>query len=153
MLRPIRCLTVAAVILLTVLVAPALAATQPAAGAFVEAPETILEERQSGGNTFIHLTRDATFSGTYTGVGHADQHIVIHADGSFNVRMTIEFAGLVCGQPTELVFLITAKGDFTEDAIAGTYTVIGPTPAGNGNGKFSGQPGVGGTYEGNVHCD
>jgi hypothetical protein len=152
MLRPIRCLTVAAVILLTVLVAPALAATQPAAGAFVETPETILDERQSGGNTFIHLIRDAAFTGTYTGIGHADQRIVIHEDGSFNVHMTIEFTGVVCGQPAELVFLITAKGDFTTDVIAGTYTVNGPAPVGHGNGKFSGRPGVGGTYDGKVDC-
>jgi hypothetical protein len=153
MLRPIRCLTLAAVVALAVLVAPALAATQPAGGAFVEAPETILEERQSGGNTFIHLTREVTFTGTYTGVGQADQRIVINADGTFNVHMTIEFTGVVCAQPVALTFLIVGKGDFNENVIGGTYTVLGPAPVGNGNGTFSGTPGVGGMYEGQVHCD
>jgi hypothetical protein len=153
MLRPIRWLTLAGVIAFAILVAPAFAGTEPATGAFTEAPETILEERQSGGNTFIHLTREVTFTGTYTGVGQADQRIVIHRDGSFNVHMTIEFAGAVCGQPAALTFLIVAKGNFNENVIAGKYTVIGAAPVGHGNGAFAGQPGVGGEYEGKVHCD
>ena len=153
MLRPIRCLVLAASVALAVLVAPALAATQPAGGTFVEAPETILEERQSGGNTFIHLTRGVAFTGTYTGVGQADQRIVINADGSFNVHMTIEFAGTVCGQPAALTFLVVGKGDFTENVLSGKYTIIGPAPTGHGQGTFAAEPSVGGTYEGDVHCD
>jgi hypothetical protein len=148
-LVPILC----ALIALGVLVAPAQASTQPAAGAFVEAPETILEERQSGGNTFIHLTREATLSGTYTGVGQADQRIVIHADGTFNLQMTIAFTGVACGTPVELTFLVVARGDFTTNTLTGTYTVIGNAPVGKGHGKLTAEPGVGGVYEGAVHCD
>lgn len=154
MLRPRSLVTIhCALIALAVLAAPAQASTQPAAGAFVEAPETILEERQSGRNLLIHLTRGVTFTGTYTGVGQADQRIVIHADGSFNVHMTIEFAGVACGTPAELTFLVVARGDFNANVIAGTYTVIGPAPVGKGHGEFVGEPGVGGAYEGGVHCD
>jgi hypothetical protein len=156
MLRSTRLTALAAILgaaALALVVSPALAATQPAAGAFVEAPETILEERQSGGNTFIHLTREVTFTGTYTGVGQADQRIVIHADGSFNVHMTIAFTGVACAQPVALTFLVVGKGDFNENVIGGTYTVIGPAPVGKGHGTFSGAPGVGGMYEGDVHCD
>ncbi len=129
------------------------ASTQPATGAFVESPETILEERQSGGNTFIHLTRDAAITGTYDGIGHADQYIVIHADGSFNFHQTIDFVGTVCGQAVTLTFLVVGKGDFSENVLTGHYTITGPTETGRGNGTIVGEPGVGGTYEGQVHCD
>lgn len=146
-------LVLAAVVGLTVAVAPALASTQPAAGSFVEGPETILEERQAGGNTIIHLTREAVITGTYTGVGQADQWIVIHADGSFNFHQTIAFTGSVCGQPTTLEFRVVGRGDFTENVLTGTYSVTGPTDVGRGNGRIVAEPGVGGTYEGQVHCD
>ena len=48
-------------------------------------------------------------------------------------------------------------------AISGTYTgiehadqwvsIIGTTPVGGGSGRIVGEPGVGGTYEGQVQCD
>jgi hypothetical protein len=146
-------LILAAVVGLALAAAPALASTQSAAGTFVESPETILEERQSGGNTHIHLTRDAVITGTYNGVGHADQYVVIHADGSFNFRQTIDFTGEVCGQQVTLTFRNVGRGDFNQNVLTGHYTVIGGPPVGRGNGTIQGQPGVGGTYEGKVHCD
>jgi hypothetical protein len=112
----------------------------------------ILEERQSGGNTFLHLTRDAAITGTYTGIGHADQYIVIHADGSFNFHQTIDFVGTACGQPVELTFEVVGQGDFTQNVLTGTYSIIGPAETGHGNGTIVSEPGVGGTYEGQVHC-
>jgi hypothetical protein len=144
---------IAAAIALVLLVTPAFAATQPAAGTFVEAQETILDEREADGNLIIHLTREVTFTGTYTGMGQADQRIVIHKDGSFNVHMTIAFTGVVCATPVTLEFLVEGQGSFVDNTIGGTYTVIGPTPVGQGHGTFEGTPGVGGTYEGAVHCD
>jgi hypothetical protein len=137
---------------LAVFAVPALAATQPAAGTFTEGPETITSEQQSGGNTIITLTRDAFLTGSYTGVGHADQRIVIHADGTFNLTMTIDFTGVVCGEPAELEFLVTARGDFNANLLEGTYTVVGPANVGKGHGTLVAEPGVGGTYEGEVHC-
>jgi hypothetical protein len=138
---------------LAVLVAPAFAASQPASGTFTESPETILSERQSGGNTIIHLTRDAAISGTYTGIGHADQWVVIHSDGTFNFRQTIEFTGTVCGQTVELTFRNEGQGDFNANTLSGPYSIVGPAPVGSGSGRIVGEPGVGGTYEGEVHCD
>ena len=136
--------------------APAFASTQPAAGTFVEGPETITSEKFSGGNTTYTLTREVVFSGTYSGVGQADQRIVIHKDGSANVHMTIAFTGLVCGTPASVDILIVGKADFNENTIAGRYTVLGrgesDEKAPRGNGTFSGVPGVGGIYEGEVHC-
>jgi hypothetical protein len=146
-------LILAAVIGLGVAAAPAFASTEQAAGAFVEFPETILEERQSGGNFHFHLTRDAAISGTYTGMGHADQYIVIHANGTFNFHQTIEFVGEVCGQAVSLTFLVVGRGDFNANLLTGHYTVIGGPPVGRGNGTITGEPGTGGTYEGQVHCD
>jgi hypothetical protein len=134
-------------------VTPAFASSQPASGSFSESPETIISERQAGGNTIIHLTRDAAISGTYTGVGHADQWIVIHSDGSFNFHQTIAFSGTVCGEAVALEFQVQGQGDFATNALHGTYSIIGPTPVGQGNGQIESEPGVGGTYEGQVHCD
>jgi hypothetical protein len=147
-------------ILAFVVAAPASASTQPAAGTFTEGPETITDEREADGNLIIELTREVVFSGTYTGVGQADQRIVIHKDGSANVQMTIAFTGLACGRPAALEFLIVGQVNFDENFmgdIAGTYTVIdaGQTDARTlrGHGEFEGLAGVGGTYEGEAHCD
>lgn len=132
---------------------PAFGSTEPAAGSFSETPETILSETQAGGNTIIHLTRDAFITGTYNGVGHADQWVVIHSDGSFNFRQTIAFEGVVCGEPVELEFRSEGTGDFTANVLTGKYTIVGPAAVGRGIGTITGEPGVGGTYEGKVHCD
>jgi hypothetical protein len=131
----------------------ALASSQPAAGSFTETPETIISERLSGGNDFIHLTRDAFITGAYTGLGHADQYIVIHSDGSFNFHQTIAFSGVVCGQAVDLQFSMEGTGDFTSNTLHGTYSIVGPTPVGRGNGTVDSIPGVGGSYQGQVHCD
>jgi hypothetical protein len=130
----------------------AAASTLPAAGSFVEGPEVILDERQSGGNDFIHLTRGVAISGTYSGAGVADQYIVIHSDGTFNFHQTIAFTGLACGQPVTLEFSVVGQGSFTENVLMGTYSVTGPTDVGGGNGVILSQPGVGGSYDGKVHC-
>jgi hypothetical protein len=140
--------------------APAVASTEPAAGTFTEGPETITDEREADGNLIIELTRAVVFTGTYTGMGQADQRIVIHKDGSANVHMTITFTGLACGQPAALVFLVEGQVAFDENftgPIAGTYTVIdsGQTDSRTlrGHGTFEGLAGVGGTYQGEAHCD
>src|ERR671914_3068949 len=102
--RKLALVLTVAVLALAALATTASASTQPAAGTFVEGPETILEERESGGNLIIELTRAVVFTGTYTGAGQAYQRIVIHRDGSANLHMTITFSGLACGQPAELEF-------------------------------------------------
>ena len=138
---------------LAVAVSSAFASTQSAAGNFVEGPETILDAKFADGNEIYHLTREATFAGTYVGDGLVDQRIVIHKDGSFNVNMTIAFTGLACGQPANLTFRVAGQGDFTTNDFTGTYAVIGKADVGKGQGTFSAVPGVGGTYFGQVHCD
>jgi hypothetical protein len=130
---------------------PALAAgQQSAAGSFTEGDVTILSEREVGGHLFIHLTRDAFFEGTYEGVGHADQRIVIHPDGTFHLVMSIDFEGKACGRSTRLTFLVVARGSFVENEIEGLYTALGRV--GRGSGRFEGVPDVGGTYSGRVNC-
>jgi hypothetical protein len=116
-----------AVVALAALATAASASTQPAAGTFTEGPETIVDERQSGSNLIIELTRAVVFTGTYTGAGQADQRIVIHKDGSANLQMTITFSGLACGQPAELEFNVVAQVAIDENfagPVGGTYTVI-----------------------------
>jgi hypothetical protein len=149
-----------AVVAIAALATAASASTQPAAGTFTEGPETIVDERQSGGNLIIELTRAVVFTGTYTGTGQADQRIVIHKDGSANVQMTITFSGLACGQPAELEFRVVGTVAFDENfmgPIAGTYTVIDSGRSESrtlrGHGVFEGQAGIGGTYQGRAHCD
>jgi hypothetical protein len=136
--------------------AGASASTQPAAGTFVQGPETLTDERQADGNIIVELTRRVTFTGTYTGMGEAEERIVIHKDGSTNVSGTIAFTGLACGVPTTLVFHLTGQGQLNADletgVIAGSYTVL-RDGFGHGNGKFSGVAGGAGTYEGEAHCE
>jgi hypothetical protein len=154
--RLIFLLVAASFILAAMVPASASASTQPAAGAFSEGPENVTDVREADGNLIIELTREVTFIGAYTGMGQADERIVVHKDGSTNVHITVAFEGLACGVPTELDFLIVGQGQLNEDletgVIAGSYTVI-RNGVGHGNGKFSGAAGVGGTYEGQMHCD
>jgi hypothetical protein len=149
-------LALAAVALGTVAVS-ASASTQPAAGTFTEGPETIVEERQSAGNLHLRITRDVVLTGTYTGVGHADERLVIHADGSTNVWATIDFVGTACSRPVTLTFRLVGQGSLVENVIAGSYTIIRggdpETGVGRGHGTFVGTAGGAGTYEGKVHCD
>jgi hypothetical protein len=144
---------VLATLVAAIMASPAMAATQPATGSFVEGPETITSAQFADGNEIYTLTREATFTGTYVGVGHVDQRIVIHKDGSFNVNMTIAFTGLACGQPTELVFRVSGQGSFVTNDFTGGYSVIGKGEVGKGQGTFSAVPGVGGSYAGQAHCD
>jgi hypothetical protein len=151
---------VLAAIAVAALATTASASTQPAAGTFTEGPETIVEERESGGNLIIELTRAVVFTGTYTGAGQAYQRIVIHKDGSANLQMEVTFSGLACGQPATLVFNVVAQVTFDENFmgdVAGTYTVI-DSGASNartlrGRGDFEGLAGIGGAYQGQAHCD
>ena len=137
---------------LALAVAPALASTQAAAGSFREGPATILEERHEGNTTIYRLTRDARITGTYKGIGHAEQTAIFQADGSFTFHQTIEFTGKVCGESVTLTFRVQGTGDAVENTLSGTYSVIGPTDVGRGHGTIEGVPDVGGTYEGEVRC-
>jgi hypothetical protein len=145
---------------LAALATAASASTQPAVGTFTEGPETIVEERESGGNLIIELTRAVVFTGTYTGAGQAYQRIVIHSDGSANLQMEVTFSGLACGQPAELEFNVVAQVTFDENfmgTVAGKYTVIDSGGSDSrtlrGHGEFEGLAGIGGAYQGQAHCD
>ena len=133
---------------------PALAATQPAAGSFTEGPETITSAKFADGNEIYTLTREAVFSGGYSGVGQADQRIVIHKDGSAQANMTIDFVGTACGQPVRLTILVIATVDLVTNTMSGQYVVkdAGGSDA-RGQGTFTGVPGTGGAYNGAIHCD
>jgi hypothetical protein len=141
------------IVLAALAVAPAFAATEPAAGSFSEGPETITSAKFADGNEIYTLTREAVFTGTYAGVGQVDQRIVIHKDGSFNVNMTIAFTGLACGHPAVLTFRVSGQGSFVTNDFTGSYSVVGPAEVGKGQGTFSATPGVGGAYSGQAHCD
>ena len=140
---------------------PAVADTQPAAGTFTELPEATTGAHEADGNLILDLTRLVTFTGTYDGVGQAQEQIVIHKDGSTNVHIMIQFTGLACGQPAALEFLVVGQGQLDENfetgTIAGTWTVIdsGQTDSRTlrGEGTFTGIAGVSGVYEGQAHCD
>lgn len=136
---------------------PALAATQPASGSFTEGPETITSEQFADGNQIYTLTRDAFFSGTYEGVGQAEQRIVIHKGGTANLQMTIAFTGTACGQAVELTFNFSATVDFANNTFAGHYAVTDAGGQGDqalrGRGTFSGEPGTGGIYRGTLICN
>jgi hypothetical protein len=135
---------------------PALASSQPAAGSYTEGPETITSAQFADGNEIYTLTREAVFSGTYDGVGQAEQRIVIHKDGSANLQMTIAFAGLACGMPATLTFNVSATVNFVSNSLAGHYAVTGTggpgEPSPRGHGTFSGTPGTAGIYDGIINC-
>jgi hypothetical protein len=146
-----------AAIALAALATSASASTQSAAGTFVEGPENIAEERESGGNLHLRITREVLLTGTYSGVGQADERLVIHADGSTNLHATIEFVGTACGKPVTLTFLLEGQGSLVDNVIAGSYTIIRggdrESGVGRGHGRFIGTAGGAGAYEGKVHCD
>ena len=155
--RRLALLGATAIATMTAAASPALASTEPAAGAFTEGPETITSAQFADGNEIYTLTREAVFSGSYAGIGLVDQRIVIHKDGSANVQMTIDFTGTACGQAATLTFQVAAQVDFVTNTMTGHYTVQDSGPSSQhsprGNGTFTGVPGAGGSYEGQIHCD
>jgi hypothetical protein len=149
-------LLAASLILSATVPASASASTQPAMGTFIELTPGPIDERQADGNFILEFSRLVTFTGSYTGMGQADERIVIHKDGSTNVHITIAFTGFACGVLTTLDFLVIGQGQLDENfemgTIAGSYTIT-RDGIGHGSGKFSGEAGVGGEYEGQMHCD
>lgn len=137
---------------LVVPAAPALAASQPATGSFVEGP--VEDERfvgVVGGAEVYTLSRDVEFSGAYEGSARADQTIAIRADGSVRLELTIRFSGTACGEPATLVFQAVGRGNLFEGELTGRYVVFDGGRA-SGTGSFVGVPNVGGDYEGKAQC-
>jgi hypothetical protein len=131
-------------------VAAASAATRPAAGTFVEGPANYLSDTMIGDDEVLTLTRDVVFAGTYTGNGKAFQVIVIHPDGTGDVKIAIHFQGLACGRPASLLFLISGTTNLI-DTVTGRYVVLDHGQV-RGSGRFDGRPDIGGTYEGTAQC-
>jgi hypothetical protein len=130
--------------------APAVAASQPAAGTFAEGPATYLTDRMVGDDEVVTLTRQVEFTGTYDGSGQAAERIVIHPDGTADVQIAIHFAGLACGRSARLVFLIAAQSDLVE-SVVGRYVVLDRGQV-RGSGRFDAVPDVGGPYQGSAQC-
>jgi hypothetical protein len=131
-------------------VATASAATVAAAGNFFEGPANYLSDTMVGADEVLTLTRDVTFDGTYDGPAKAFQLIVIHPDGTGDVKIAIHFEGLACGKRASLVFLITGTTNLI-DTVTGRYVVLDHGQV-RGSGRFDGVPDVGGTYQGTARC-
>ncbi len=75
-------------VLLTLAVAAAAAASppRPSSGTFSVVTQTITDSRQADGNTFLTVSRTAALTGTYAGSTTDVIKLVLHEDGSLNLR-------------------------------------------------------------------
>lgn len=152
--RRLSLLAALAALALAAFATTASAATVPAAGLFIEGPETILDERQVGDDWWFTIKRDVEVTGTYAGTASFTELVVIEPDLTTHLYGVMEFAGTACGKPARLRFLVTGHGSQL-DVIEGTYVVLGTgRSAGKvvGRGTFVGVPGTAGEYTGAANC-
>lgn len=149
--RRLTLLCALALVALAALATGASASTQPAAGAFVEGHEHLLDARQVGADWWYTIERNVRFTGTYSGQADFTELVIIEPDGTTHLYGSMAFSGKACGSKTELTFVIVGNGN-QATTIEGTYTILGASGATVGAGTFTGTPGTAGEYTGTGNC-
>ncbi len=127
------------------------ASAQPAAGAFIEGHEKLLDERQVGADWWYTITRNVRFTGTYAGQADFTELVIIEPDGTTHLYGSMAFSGKACGIKTDATFVVVGHGN-QATTIEGTYTVLAASGATLGEGTFMGTPGTAGEYTGTASC-
>lgn len=130
---------------------------QPVAGTFSLTFEPT-DVRQADGNTFINFSFHEQLSGSVSGTRVGTGTIVIHPDGTLNVKDTGFLTGTLAGASGSVNAEAWAQGTFA--SLTGSVTVYPQT----GTGGFAGLQGVvkvtgaatgpatlAGSYEGQLH--
>jgi hypothetical protein len=156
MRRLISMVLLAFVPVLTVALAPAAyaAAATPASGGFV-ANLSPVGSRSADGNTFITFTFVETFQGTLAGTRVGSGQLVIHPDGTINVRDSGLFTGSIAGASGTAILSASVSGTF--GSVTGNFVVTNGTDGlagvhaeGTAAGGATGPATFAGTYSGQV---
>jgi hypothetical protein len=130
-------------------------APTPASGSFT-ATISPVETRSADGNTFISFTFVEDFQGTLSGTRIGTGRLVVHPDGTINVRDSGLFAGSIAGASGTAIVSASISGTFL--AIAGDFVVTDGTGGlsgvhvdGTAAGGATGPATFAGTYTGQVN--
>jgi len=141
---------------LAVAAAPAAyaATSTPASGSFL-ATISPVGSRSADGNTFINFTFVETFQGTLTGTRVGSGSLLIHPDGTINVRDSGLFTGSIAGASGTAILSASISG--TLASVTGNYVVRDGTDGlagvhveGTAAGGATGPATFAGTYSGQV---
>jgi hypothetical protein len=130
----------------------------PIVGSFFNFTIKPIAVRQADGNSVIDFNFDEQLSGDATGTRTGTGTVVIHPDGTFNLKDTGRFTGTVTGIPGTVNLEAWASGTF--QSFTGSVTIY----ASSGTGELTGLQGVAkisgaatgpatlaGSYDGQVH--
>jgi hypothetical protein len=137
------------------LLAGSATATAPssAGGTFV-ATQEVTSIRTADGNTIITTKLIETITGTYNGAVTGESALVIHADGSANLRGDFTCACTIAGQGSgTLTFRFAGTG--MGETFEGQYRIVGSSgglEGTHGLGQFFVTGGAG-TYSGSQHYE
>jgi hypothetical protein len=143
-------------LVLAVVLAPAAdaASPAPASGSFV-ANISPVGLRPAAGNTFITFTFVETFQGTMAGTRVGSGTLLIHPDGTINVRDSGLFTGSIAGASGTAILSASISG--TLASVTGNYLVTDGTDGlagvhveGTAAGGAAGPTTFAGTYSGKV---
>ena len=156
MRRLISMVMLASVPLLVVALAPAAYAAPPtpASGSWV-ANLSPVGSRSADGNTIITFTFEETFQGTLDGTRVGSGRLVIHPDGTINVRDSALFTGSIDGAFGTAIVSASVSGTFasvTANFVVtdGTGGLAGVHVQGAAAGGALGPATFAGTYSGRV---
>lgn len=129
-------------------------APTPASGSFA-ATIAPVETRSADGNTVISFTFVETFQGTLTGSRVGSGRLLIHPDGTINVRVSGLFTGSIGGASGSAILSDSASGSFSAFAANfvvtdGTGGLAGVHVEGTAAGAATGPATFAGTYAGQV---
>jgi len=130
------------------------AAPTPASGSFA-ATISPVETRSADGNTVINFTFVETFQGALTGTRVGSGVLLIHPDGTINVRVSGLFTGSLEGATGSAIFSDNASGTLSAFAsnfvvTDGTNGLVGIHVEGTGAGGATGPATFAGTYSAKV---
>jgi hypothetical protein len=148
--------------ILSTLSAPALAGPPTEVGGVLTYTPSILDVRVADGNTFLHTSEEALWTGNFEGDSTEDGRVVIHSSGFWSYKAISSFEGTVDGQSGTLEILMAGKRPDALSDWQGRWVILSGTDElanlrGRGTWWGPGAPDVGEwgevDYSGKIHFE
>lgn len=150
------------IMILSILSTPALAGPPKEAEGLMRYTPTVVDVRVADGNTFLHTTEEAEWTGTFSGNSTEDGRVVIHSSGRWSFKALGSFVGMVDGKSgTMEMSLNGTRPDESSDwkgrwvILSGTDELANLRGQGTWWGPGSAGPGHWGeiSYSGRIHFE
>ena len=129
------------IMILSILSTPALAGPPKEAEGLMRYTPTIVDVRVADGNTFLHTTEEAEWTGTFSGVSAEEGQVVIHSSGRWSFKGMVSFDGEVDGKSGTLEMSVNGTKPDEDSNWKGRWVILSGT---DGLANLRGQ----GTWEG-----